>query len=113
MKEAVLKLLPAIIGVAAGVMLAFIDPHIIIMLIAAHALGLISGIVLRRFSAAAIFVAGMAAGMIALYTWLMGSALGGGGEIIGFGFGCLYGTATGLVALLGAAIGHAAIKKNL
>jgi hypothetical protein len=113
MKESVLKLLPAIFGIAAGAVLAMLDPHIILILFIAHALGIISGICLGRFSSVALFALGLGLGMIVLFTHLIGSALGSGGGIIGFGLGCLYGLPAGILALLGGAIGHLAATRGL
>jgi len=112
MKESVLRLLPAVCGIAAGAVLAMLDPHIILILFIAHALGILSGIILKRFGSAALFALGLCLGMIVLFTYLFGSVLGSGGSIIGFGLGCLYGLPAGILALLGAAIGRLAAKRG-
>jgi hypothetical protein len=113
MKESVLKLLPVVFGVAVGAVLAMLDPHIIIILFAAHALGIMSGIFFRGFGSAALLCLGLSLGMVAIYAHLGCAGLGSGGGIIGLGLGLLFGLPAGIVACLGAVIGRLAAKRGV
>ena len=107
MKEAVLKVLPAVLGIALGAVVSLLDPHATIILLVVFAAGFVSRLAYGRLAPSLVFSAGVGLGIVSLFMQLLGGFLGGsGGYIVALGLGCLVAVPSAIVSGIGAGIAH-------